>query len=115
MREPVAVGAFPEPFLHGFDGKTRAARVVYSSGVPRDLAERVARLLHGRAVRAVSLARDTGANVLVLSQPNAAPSLLATPGGSSAPGAAVVFVFHGNPELLLKKPPFGRLRYGVHG
>ena len=115
MREPVAVGAFPEPFLHGFDGKTRPARVMYSSAVPRDVAEKVAGLLHGRAVRAISVTRDGGANVLVLSQPHAAPSLVATLGKSPGPGAAVVFVFHGDPELLLKKPPFGRLRYEVRG
>jgi hypothetical protein len=113
MREPVAVGAFPEPFLHGFGGKTRPARVLYSSAVPRDLAEKVARLLHGRATRGISLEREAGANVLVLSQPHAAPSLLATLGLS--PGAAVVFVFHGNPQLLLRQPPFGRFRYEVRG
>jgi uncharacterized protein DUF4430 len=115
MREPVAVGAFPEPFLHGYDGKTRPARIVYSSAVPRELAEKIAKLLHGRATRAISLTRDAGANVLVLSQPRAAPSLRATLGRSPGPGAAVVFVFHGNPELLLKNPPFGRLRYEVRG
>jgi len=27
MEQPVVVGAFPEPFLHGFDGKRRPARV----------------------------------------------------------------------------------------
>jgi hypothetical protein len=115
MREPVAVGAFPEPFLHGFDGKTRPARVVYSAAVRRGVAEKVAVLLHGRAVRAISLTRDAEANVLVLSHPHAAPSLLATLGESPGPGAAVVFVFHGDPELLLKKPPFGRLRYEMPG
>jgi hypothetical protein len=115
MRQPVAVGAFPEPFLHGFAGKTRPACVLYSSAVPRGLAEKVARLLHGRATRSSSLTRDAGANVLVLSQPHSPPSLLAMPGRSPGPGAAVVFVFHGDPELLLKKPPFGRLRYEVRG
>src|SRR6202011_688577 len=30
-RVPVVVGAFPEPFLHGYDGKRRQAAVVFDS------------------------------------------------------------------------------------
>ena len=55
---PVVVGAFPEPFLHGYDGKVRPA-VVVGSGRGAKL---LAKLVHGRvAVRAPG-----GANVLRL-------------------------------------------------
>jgi hypothetical protein len=44
--EPVVVGAFPEPFLHGYGGRRRPAYVV--GPVPSDIAKRV----HGRVVAA---------------------------------------------------------------
>ena len=40
MAAPVVVGAFPEPFLHGFDGRTRPASVQ----APAELAEAAAAL-----------------------------------------------------------------------
>ena len=55
MSQPVVVGAFPEPFVHGYDGKLRPAVVVGSGPTARALA----RLVHGRVGRA----RD-GANVI---------------------------------------------------
>jgi hypothetical protein len=58
MRQPVVVGAFPEPFLHGFDGKRRPAVV---RGPPGETAERLAELVCGT----LNEARD-GANSLVL-------------------------------------------------
>ena len=58
MRQPVVVGAFPEPFLHGYDGKRRPAVV---RGPPGETAERLAELVGGT----VNEARD-GANRLVL-------------------------------------------------
>ena len=42
MSVPVVVGAFPEPFLHGFLGKRRRAVVVGRS----DAARKIARLIH---------------------------------------------------------------------
>ena len=47
MHVPVVVGAFPEPFLHGFNGKRRRAIVVFGPG-GRQLAQRVARAIHAR-------------------------------------------------------------------
>jgi Domain of unknown function (DUF4430) len=43
MSVPVVVGAFPEPFLHGFDGKVGD---VYVSG-PRAIARRIANVVNG--------------------------------------------------------------------
>ncbi len=42
MRQPVVVGAFPEPFLHGWDGKRRRTVV---EGPPSDVRDRLAELL----------------------------------------------------------------------
>ena len=113
MHVPVVVGAFPEPFLHGFDGRTLPARVVYSEPAQRRVAQRLAKLLHGRSMGASSLPRGVTVNTLVLRGPARGPSLTAIPGHDSSPGSPVVFVFRGDPRLLLKVPPFGRYRYEV--
>lgn len=113
MRVPVVVGAFPEPFVHGFDGKRRPARVLYASPGQRADAGKLARLLHGRATTNVSRAQNVQANVLVLSSSATKPSFGATTSRGGAPGMPVVFVFSGDPDLLLAKPPFGHLRYEV--
>jgi hypothetical protein len=113
MHVPVVVGAFPEPFLHGFGGKTLPARVLYTEPAQRVVAERVAKLVRGRAIHARSLPRDVTANTLVLEGPSKQPSLTAVASQSSRPGGAVVFVYRGDPGLLLKAPPVGRYRYGV--
>ena len=113
MHVPVVVGAFPEPFLHGFGGKTLPARVLYTEPAQRAVAERVAKLVRGRAIYARSLPRDVTANTLVLEGPSKQPSLTAVASQSSRPGSAVVFVYRGDPGLLLKAPPIGRYRYEV--
>ena len=47
---PVVVGAYPEPFLHGFDGKTWPTDVAYQSPSSRRDALRIARQVHARMV-----------------------------------------------------------------
>jgi hypothetical protein len=113
MHVPVVVGAFPEPFLHGFGGKTLPARVLYTEPAQRAVAERVAKVVRGRASYARSLPRDVTANTLVLEGPSKQPSLTAVASQSSRPGSAVVFVYRGDPGLLLNAPPIGRYRYEV--
>jgi hypothetical protein len=108
MREPVVVGAFPEPFVHGYGGHRLPARVVFRLDSQRTMAERLAKLLGGRATRNTGTA---GANVLVLRTPDKEPSLRVS--GGNAPGAPVVFTFTGDPALLLRTVPFGRYRYEV--
>ncbi|MBA3735882.1 MAG: DUF4430 domain-containing protein [Actinobacteria bacterium] len=113
MHVPVVVGAFPEPFLHGFDGKTLPARVLYAEPAQRGVAERVAKLVHGKAMRANSLPRGLTANVVVLDDSSSGESFTAATGHDSRPGSPVVFVLRGDPRLLLRVPPFGRYRYEV--
>ncbi len=109
MREPVVVGAFPEPFLHGYGGRRLPARVVFLLDTQRPVAQRLARLIGGRATKGVDAGPTKNVNLLVLRGPGKKPLLHA--GGGNAPGGAVVFTFSGNPELLLRSVPFGRFRY----
>jgi hypothetical protein len=111
VREPVVVGAFPEPFLHGYGGRRLPARVVYLLDAQRPAAERIARFIGGRVTRNLNVGAREDVNVLVLRPPAKNTSLRA--GGGNAPGDPVVFTFRGNPELLLRKVPFGRLRFQV--
>jgi hypothetical protein len=111
MREPVVVGAFPEPFLHGYGGIRRPARVLFLLEAQRSAAQRVARLIGGRATRGLNPGPTKNVNLLVLRPPGPEPVLHAD--GGNAPGDPVVFTFRGNPELLLRRIPFGRFRYQV--
>jgi hypothetical protein len=119
MREPVVVGAFPEPFLHGYGGKTLPARVVYVESDQRADAERVAKLLDGRALLRVGLMRVPHSRVNVLAL---LPRRICGPrtfrvkqAHGTTPGDPVWFNFCGNPDFLLERPPFGRFRYEVRG
>jgi hypothetical protein len=111
MREPVVVGAFPEPFRHGYGGSRLPARVVFTLEAQRPVAQRLATLVGGRATKGRDAELSQMVNLLVLRSPGTKPSLQAQ--GGATPGDPVVFTFSGNPELLLRKVPFGRLRYQV--
>jgi Domain of unknown function (DUF4430) len=50
MHVPVVVGAFPEPFLHGYDGKKRKATIVFDSASLRDEAEALGRMIGAKNV-----------------------------------------------------------------
>jgi hypothetical protein len=96
---PVVVGAFPEPFLHGYGGKTRPAVVIGASGA----AHALARLVHGSVVTHA----PAGANVL---------RLVGGPARFSArllPGGAVEFSFAGNASRFALDPSMYRYRYSV--
>ena len=95
----VVVGAFPEPFLHGYGGKVRPA-VVVGSGRGAQL---LARVVHGR----VATQAPSGANVL---------RLLSGPARFTAqlrPSGAVEFTFAGNAVRLARDPALYRYRYAV--
>ena len=100
-QDPVVLGAFPQPFLGGYDG-TRHPTVVLSTN-PR--APAVARRLHGRVGRRA----PAGANVVVLGANATTITLRGT-----SPGSPVRLVFHGDPRTLLEPRPF-RYRYGAAG
>jgi Domain of unknown function (DUF4430) len=95
----VVVGAFPEPFVHGYGGKVRPA-VVVGSGRGAQL---LAKLVHGR----VAAQAPDGANVL---------RLVAGPARFTArmlSSGAVEFTFAGNAARLARDPALYRYRYSV--
>jgi hypothetical protein len=105
IRAPVVVGAFPEPFLHGYGGRRRAAVVV---GTPGPETRRIARLVH--ATRVVRRPADApqGSNVLEV-----VPARTTTFHGTltGSPGDPVRFVFHG--DLSTLAAGYARFRYEV--
>lgn len=115
MREPVVVGAFPEPFLHGFGGNRLPVRVVYFQPDQREDAEEVAELVGGRALGSFPQAPGAGLNVLVLEPASSGDQVhfFASQRKGAGPGEPVWFRFRGDPKLLLRDPPFGRFRYLV--
>lgn len=105
---PVVVGAFPEPFLHGYAGKTRAAAIVFDS---RALAPEARAL--GKLIRAKQVAADElgDANVLFLTKADV--PLSAT---SKEAGAPVRFVIGPTAaRRLLADPKRVRFRYSGLG
>ena len=77
---PVVVGAFPEPFVHGYAGKHRKAAVVFDSASLVSLAKQVGKLIHATKVSPGELKQ---ANVLFLT--TADVSFTATTKGAGQP------------------------------
>jgi hypothetical protein len=89
---PVAVGAFPEPFLHGYDGKRRPAAVRFQLGL-RSEALALARVVRARSVAPLGVAVAPAANLLVVSAGR--PSLVAGFRSGERAGDPVRFVLSG--------------------
>ena len=89
----VVVGAFPEPFLHGYAGKTRPAAVRFEGSRAR--ATRLGRIVGADSIEPLGTPVPEGANVLELRDgpARATAELL----GETA-GAPVRFVFQGDPD-----------------
>ena len=95
----VVVGAFPEPFVHGYDGKVRPA-VVVGSGQGAQL---LAKVVHGRVVTQA----PSDANIL---------RLVAGPVRFTArtlPSGAVEFTYAGDAARLARNPALYRYQYSV--
>jgi hypothetical protein len=95
----VVVGAFPEPFVHGYGGKVRPT-VVIGSGRGAQL---LAKLVHGH----VAVQAPNGANVL---------RLVAGPARFTArmlSNGAVEFTYAGDAARLARDPALYRYRYSV--
>jgi hypothetical protein len=104
MSVPIVVGAFPEPFLHGYDGKRRDAAVIYESAALTSLAKKLEKLIHAKALNAGQL--ET-ANVLYLTKADVPLSATA-----SDAGAPVRFVIGPSAaRRLLSDPKRVRFRY----
>jgi hypothetical protein len=103
-QDPVVVGAFPEPFVHGYDGHRRPAVVISADRV---LGRRLAHLVHGRLVSRA----PPGVNVLEV-VPSARPRFSAH--ARLEPGARVRFELdRAFARRLLADPSLARHRYEV--
>jgi hypothetical protein len=101
---PVVVGAFPEPFLHGYDGKRRQAAVVFDSASLVSLASKLGKLIHATKVSPHELKQ---ANVLLLTGANV-PFRAASKGA----GEPVLFELSArDARRLLKDEQLARFRY----
>ena len=89
----VVVGAFPEPFVHGYGGKTRPAVVRFEGA--RAHATRLARRIGADSIEPLGAPVPKGANVLEVR--DGAPAATAELLGETA-GAPVRFVLRGDPE-----------------
>jgi hypothetical protein len=109
-RAPVVVGAFPEPFVHGWNGEVRPVAVRYAPGLAA-AARRVATRLGADSVEpeGTPVAEDTNLFRLTAGAPRFTASER-TPGAGA--GSPVVFTFAGDVDTLLDGG-FGRREYAV--
>jgi uncharacterized protein DUF4430 len=113
-QDPVLVGAFPEPFLHGYDGRRRPTAILFAGRTRRRGALALGKILHTRFVRPEGATPPRNANVLLLA-PAAGSSLRfqETSRPPPRPGGAVFVAFSGDPLELAKRPRMFRFRYSV--
>jgi Domain of unknown function (DUF4430) len=105
MSVPAVVGAFPEPFVHGYDGKTRPTIVL---GPKTAAVRRIARLVHATRIAPAATSRvRSDVNTLTI---RPAPTTSFT---AEWRDGAAHFVFSGDPQRLLSDPSLYRHRYRV--
>lgn len=104
MHVPIVVGAFPEPFLHGYDGKTRKAAIVFTSPSLHQEAVGLAKLVKAKQIKESEL---SDVNVVFLTQADV-PLTAETKG----PGEPVRFVIGRTAaRKLIENPKAARFRY----
>jgi hypothetical protein len=107
--DPLVVGAFPQPFLSGYDGRRRRTVIVSPDvAAVRGLARR----LHATVAQAGVGMFASDVNVIEVSPGRTSARLEFS--GAASPGAPVTLSFTGNPKVLLQSRPF-RYRYEVGG
>jgi hypothetical protein len=115
MRQGVVVGAFPEPFRHGYNGRTHPVAVRYAPGLVRG-ARAIGRVLRATSIAPTSVSAPEGTNVFLLER-HAAPDperfTASFRHESSEAGAPVRFVFAGDVMRLAREPGRFRFRYEV--
>jgi hypothetical protein len=114
MRQPVVVGAFPEPFLHGFGGQTRPVSVRYVTGARRGAAA-IGRLLGASSVAPASVEAPSDAHLFLVAAKTGETFTAAPRDGAGEPGSPVRFVFSGDAHVLARDPDRYRFRYEVRG
>ena len=113
-QDPVVVGAFPEPFLHGYSGKARPTAILFAGPARRRGALALGKVLHTRFVRPDGATLPKNANVLLLTP--AVGNVVRFEQTSTplpGPGGPVFFTFSGDPLQLARHPRMFRFRYSV--
>ena len=113
-QDPVVVGSFPEPFLHGYDGKRRPA-IVAALDPSNVLVRAVARRLHARPVHATAkIPRDANALFISGGLDGSTRFEARLRHAGSPPGSPVRMLYLGDMRRLARvRWPF-RFRYEVH-
>ena len=109
--DPVVVGAFPEPFRHGYAGRRRRAVVVARPDAPRAAVRRIAQLVGAKTILPRMSHIPAGTNVLLLMHTRGV-FFQAEP-TRSEPGSRVVFVYQGDIRKLARRPALARFRYQI--
>jgi hypothetical protein len=112
MRAPVVVGAFPEPFLHGFAGELRPAAVRFTPALERS-ARALGRMLAAESVAAWSTPVPDGANVFYVSEGPRSGLRGGFCDEAGSPGDPVCFRLIGDVGALVERPARVRFRYEV--
>ncbi len=113
-QDPVVVGAFPEPFLHGYDGQRRPTAILFAGSARRQGALALGKILHARFVRPDGATLPKNANVLLLTRAvGDVTRFEQTARPLPQPGGGVFFVFSGDPLRLARHPRMFRFRYSV--
>ena len=110
----MVVGAFPEPFLHGYSGKARPTAILFAGPARRRGALALGKVLHTRFVRPDGATLPKNANVLLLTP--AVGNVVRFEQTSTplpGPGGPVFFTFSGDPLQLARHPRMFRFRYSV--
>jgi Domain of unknown function (DUF4430) len=112
MRAPVVVGAFPEPFLHGYEGERRPAVVRYVRGAGSS-ARALGRMLRADSVASLSTPVPEGANVFYVTEGSPPGLRAAFCSGAGEPGDPVCFRLSGDLGALVETPERVRFQYEV--
>jgi hypothetical protein len=110
---PVVVGSYPEPFVHGYDGKGHPLVVEYESPELEKAAHIMAGSIHASNVLARDEVPAAGTNILRLQR---GPRERFYPDPSRPvhrPGDPVTLVVEGSPAQLARNPARYRFRFSV--
>ena len=111
MRQPVVVGAFPEPFLRGYGGQARRAVIRFDEEHMRGTALGLAHLIGSKSVELAEMPAPPEANeLLVTDDATTFTAELRAPDASA--GSPVLFrISFEDAKRLLKDPELAKHRY----
>ena len=112
QRQPFVVGAFPEPLIHGFDGRPRPTAVRYAAGQLRG-ARAIARVVEADSVAPLGTEVRPGSHTLAVAAGARLSLTWRRPQIVSGPGDPVVLVLTGDAEKLARNPRMFRFQYSA--